>query len=365
MEKVKISPFQMFSLIFLFEIGSAVVVGLGVQAKQDAWIAILIGMLGGIVLFCIYYCLFRQYPDLPLTSYIPKVLGKMIGYPVAVFYILYFIYIASRVLRDLGNLLFVSTLTQTPLWVINLLVIFIIIYANYLGIEPLARTGEIFYFLLIFCVLMCSFFIFSSGLAKTENLLPLLENGWKPVIKTAFPLTFTFPFGEMIVFTILMPYLNRPHLNLKTGLFAMLLSGLILSYTTALNIAVLGTQKLETSIFPLLETVSKVNLGDFLQRLDAIVISMLVIGCFFKISVFTYAAVIGSASLFKKRKNPAMVIVVCLLTLVASLLNAENIQEHIYIGLKIVPVYLHLPFQAGIPLLLLIIMLIRKKNKTR
>lgn len=365
MEKVKISPFQMFSLIFLFELGSAVVVGLGVQAKQDAWIAILIGMLGGMVLFCIYYCLFRQYPELPLTSYIPKVLGKIIGYPLAVVYILYFIYIASRILRDLGSLLVISTLTQTPLWVINFLVILIITYANYLGIEPLARTGEIFYFFLIFCLLLSSFFIFSSGLVKPENLLPLLENGWKPVFTTAFPLTFTFPFGEMIVFTILMPYLNRPHLNLKTGLSAMLISGLILSYTSAINIAVLGIHKIETSMFPLLETVSKVNLGDFIQRLDAIVISTLVIGCFFKITIFTYAAVIGTADIFKKRKNPAIVYVVCLLTLAASLLNAENIQEHIYIGLKIVPVYLHLPLQAGIPLLLLIVMLIRKKIKTR
>jgi spore germination protein KB len=364
MEKVKISPFQMFSLIFLFELGSAVVVGLGVQAKQDAWIAILIGMLGGMILFCIYYYLFRQYPKLPLTSYIPKVFGKIIGYPVAIFYILYFIYIASRVLRDLGSLLVISTLTQTPLWVINLMVIFIIAYANYLGIETLARTGEIFYFFFMFCLILSSFFIFSSGLVNPENLLPILENGWKPVFTTAFPLTFSFPFGEMIVFTILMPYLNRPQLNLKTGLFAMLITGIILSYTSIVNITVLGTQKMETSMFPLLETVSKVNIGDFLQRLDAIVISTLVIGCFIKISIFTYAAVIGTADLLKKRKNPAIVYVVCLVTLAASLLNAENIQEHIYIGLKIVPVYLHLPFQTGIPLLLLIVVWIRKKLKS-
>ncbi|WP_375540594.1 GerAB/ArcD/ProY family transporter [Peribacillus simplex] len=54
-----------------------------------------------------------------------------------------------------------------------------------------------------------NFFIFASGSVKAENLLPVLEEGWKPVFTTAFPLTFTFPFGEMIVFTVLMPYLNR------------------------------------------------------------------------------------------------------------------------------------------------------------
>lgn len=363
MEKVKISSIQMFSLIFLFELGSAVVVGLGVQAKQDAWLAILIGMLGGLVLFLIYYYLFRQYPDLPLTSYIPKVFGKMIGYPVAVLYILYFIYIASRVLRDLGSLLVISTLGQTPLWVINVLVIFIIVYANYLGIEPLARAGEIFFFVFIFFLLSSNFFIFASGLIKVENLLPVLEEGWKPVFTTAFPLTFTFPFGEMIVFTVLMPYLNRPHSNLKTGLSAMLICGITLSFIRAVDIAVLGTQKTETFMFPLLETVSRVNLGDFFQRLDAIVISTLIIGGFFKISIFTYAAVVGTADLFKLRKHPVIVYFVCIFTFIVSLLNADNFQEHIHIGLKIVPFYLHLPLQTGIPLLLLIVVWIRKKLK--
>ncbi|MGM0921434.1 MAG: GerAB/ArcD/ProY family transporter [Bacillota bacterium] len=363
MEKVKISPFQLSSLIILFELGSAVVVAVGVNAKQDAWIAILIGMLGGMVLFCIYHYLFRQYPDLPLTGYIPKVFGKIIGYPVAVLYILYFIYIASRVLRDLGSLLVISTLTQTPLLVINLLVILIIAYANYLGIEPLARAGEIFFYIFIFFLISSNIFIFASGLVEPKNLLPLLEEGWKPVLKTAFPLTFTFPFGEVIVFTMLLPYLNRPDSNLKTGLFSILVCGFILSYISAIDIAVLGPQMVKTSIFPLLETVSKVTIGDFLQRLDALVISILVIGCFVKISIFTYAAVIGTADLFKKRKHPAIVSIICLLTLAASLLNAENIQEHIYIGLKIVPVYLHLPLQTGIPLLLFIVVLIRKKLK--
>lgn len=59
-------------MMFLFELGSAVVVSFGIGAKKDAWIAILLGVCGGIALFFIYYPVFRQYPDLPL----PDILGK-------------------------------------------------------------------------------------------------------------------------------------------------------------------------------------------------------------------------------------------------------------------------------------------------
>lgn len=126
MEKTKISTEQLFALMVLFEIGSAVVVGLGMQAKQDAWLAILLGMISGLILFLVYSYLFDQYPKLPLTSYLEKILGRYLGRVLAFIYILYFIYIASRVLRDFGELIVTTTLKGTPLIVVNLLIVFVI-----------------------------------------------------------------------------------------------------------------------------------------------------------------------------------------------------------------------------------------------
>ena len=72
MEKAKISTHQLFVLIVLFELGSAILVPLAVEAKQNAWLAILIGLSGGLCLFLIYYALFSYYPDIPLTEYLQK-----------------------------------------------------------------------------------------------------------------------------------------------------------------------------------------------------------------------------------------------------------------------------------------------------
>jgi len=58
MEKAKISAVQLFILMVLFELGSALLVPLAIDAKQDAWLAILLGMVFSFVLLLIYHKLY-------------------------------------------------------------------------------------------------------------------------------------------------------------------------------------------------------------------------------------------------------------------------------------------------------------------
>ncbi|PAB56347.1 GerAB/ArcD/ProY family transporter [Anaeromicrobium sediminis] len=360
MEKSKINIRQLFSLMVLFEIGSAIVVGLGMKAKQDAWLAIILGMVSGLLLFLIYGYIFYQYPNLPLTSCIQKILGRYLGTLLAFSYILYFIYIASRVLRDFGELIVTTTLDGTPLIIVNLLIILVVAYGSYLGLEVLARAGEILFMFMIVLVLLFVSFLFISNLPKIENLQPFLQDGLKPVLTTVFPLTLTFPFGEMIVFNMFLPYLNKPKEGIKTGLHAMILSGILLSAVIALNISVLGVHNAANATFPSYKSIQKINIGNFIQRLDIIGIITLIIGGFFKIGIFSYGAVIGLADLFKVKKHDKLVYAVSIVVFIGSIQIANNFSEHIEIGLDKVPTYVHIPLQVVVPLLLLFVILIRK-----
>ncbi|MHC8968149.1 spore germination protein [Priestia aryabhattai] len=100
MEKARISGWQLFMLITFFEIGSAFLVGLAMDAKQDAWIAILVGMISSYALIFMYYRLHRYYPYLALTEYTEKIIGKVRGRILAFLYILYF---ANGAARFWGN----------------------------------------------------------------------------------------------------------------------------------------------------------------------------------------------------------------------------------------------------------------------
>ncbi|MED4015900.1 MULTISPECIES: GerAB/ArcD/ProY family transporter [Sutcliffiella] len=361
MDKVKINSFQFFTLLVLFELGSAIVVSVGLEAKQGAWATILLGMTGGIAIFCIYYLLHKQYPDKPLTDYVNAIVGKYIGTVISFLYIVYFLYIAARVLRDFGDLLLTSTLPETPLFVINLVMIIVIVYVLFLGLEVMARMSEFFFIFLILNGLFANFLIFFSGIINLKNLFPILGEGVGTIIKTAFPVGFTFPFGEVIVFTMILPLLNKEKTALKTGIIGIVVSGLLIAYTTMLNVVVLGAEVSRVSTFPLLMTVGKIEVAEFLERLDALVVVTLVLTMFFKISIFMYAGLSGIKSVLKLNSFRTFVFPVGLLTALCSITIAGDFSEHLKEGVDIVPYYLHLPFQAGIPIMLLLIALFRKK----
>jgi spore germination protein KB len=334
MEKAKVSVIQLFVMLFIYDLGSALVVSYGVTAKKDAWLAILLGMCGGIVLFCIYYYLFLQYPNLPLTGYARKIFGKHLGWVIGLLYTLYFLYDAARNLRDFGDLLLSSTMTETPLLPLNILMVLTVCYVLSLGIEILGRTAEVLIVILVIFGLTGNLFVYFSGNVDLHNLQPFLENGWKPILTTAFPLTTFFPFGEMIVFTMLLPYLNRPELTKKVWLSALISSGLILSYTTSLDIAVLGVEEVERATFPLLSTIGKVNLFEFIQRLDALVVLTFLITMFIKISILFYGAVIGMVDLFKLKNHQSIILPAGVILLFLSMAIASDFAEHIEEGLK-------------------------------
>ncbi|MDR4947502.1 GerAB/ArcD/ProY family transporter [Neobacillus cucumis] len=132
--------------------------------------------------------------------------------------------------------------------------------------------------------------------------------GWKQIVTTSFPHIIVFPFVEMLVFTMLLPYLNRPGSVKKVWLSALISSGLALSWTVSLDIAVLGIEEVERSTFPLLSTIGKVNLMEFLQRLDAIVVFTFLITMFFKTSIYFYCSLIGIVDLFKLKNHQQIVL---------------------------------------------------------
>ncbi len=350
-------------MIFLFEVGSSIVVGVGFDAQQNAWLAILLALIGGIILFIVYYYLFQQYPNHVFTEYLEEILGKPIGKVVAIIYILYFFYIAGRVLRDFGDLLITTALDQTPLIVVNLIIVLLVLYSYYLGIEVIARAGNIFFIMLI--ILAFSFFllVFIDQLPKIENLQPVLEKGWEPVIKTAFPLTLTFPFGEIIVFTMIFPFLNQKEKLFKIGVAALTFSGILLMLTMTLILSVLGPTLSSESQFPLMDAIAKVNIADIIQRLDPIALAILIIGIYFKITIFYFGGMYGFEKLIQieknKRKYYLLISGGALLT--ASIFMAEGLTQHLKIGLEIVPSYVHLPLQVYIPLILVIINVVKNK----
>ncbi|MFD0672431.1 endospore germination permease [Cohnella sp. GCM10027633] len=358
-------PLHLFAWVVLFELGSAVVIPIGMEAKQGAWLVILAGCLIGVAFMGgVYGPLFRMFPDMPLTGYLRRILGSVPGWIVGFAYMLYFIYIAGRNTRDFGDLLAAASYDATPMFAIDALMVLAVGYVLHLGIEVFGRTAFVFFVFTggIFALIVV--LVLFSDMADAHRMLPVLPDGWQPVWKALYPTNITFPFGEMIVMTMFLPHLNRRFKPVRIGIGAMALSAALLCVAMFVNVSVLGIEIAGRATFPLFTSLSRLRLAEFVQRMDAVVLLLLVISSFFKIGTFMFAAVLAARDLFKTVNYKTLVLPVALVVLVSSLLMAGSLTEHLEEGLKIVPYYLHLPFQFAIPVLLLLVGWLRRGSRS-
>ncbi|MDR6552914.1 GerAB/ArcD/ProY family transporter [Paenibacillus qinlingensis] len=361
MIKEKINSGQMFAWMMMFEIGNAIIINIGMEAKQSAWIVILLAMLAGVATYLfIYVPLFRLYPNHSFTKYTQLVFGKYVGWLLSFFYLVYFTYVSGRNLMDFGALTSTISYNETPISILNGIMILALIYGLTRGIEVYVRSVEIFFSLFIVVFIFGVLLLIISRQMEVNNLKPIIDNGWKPIFHAAFPLVYTFPFAEMVTFTMFLPFLNNSQAAAKVGVISILLSGLILSLTTLLNVAVLGVYHTQNAVFPLIETMGEINIGEFLQRLDSLVVIIFVITSFFKVGTFFLAAIIAASDIFQVNNYRKLALPIGIVILLSSILMSSNFVEHLDEGLNVLPRYIQLPIQTGIPLLILLIALFRK-----
>lgn len=366
MKPEKISSLQLFYVMLGFEIGNTVIFATGAEAKQDAWLAIIIAMLCGLLLMWVYAKLSEYYPDDTLVQMIPKIIGKFLSYPLIVVYILYFTYLASTACRDFSELIVSTILTDTPMVVVVGCFMVLMIYCLRGGIEAFGRMGEIVFpvYILVMAAIWILMMI-SLDQFDIKRLVPVLGDGIKPVLNAVFPYPspsiLVFPFGETVLITMFFPFLKKKNDTQKVGMSVILMGGILLTVNSLIIVSVLGPHVFSKEFFPLLAAARMVSIADFLERLDALIILMMVAGVFFKVGGWTYGASVAIAQLFKLKSNDSILIPLGAVITPFSMILATSFVQHREIGSNFIDPYLHVPLQIVVPLLLLGIASIRKK----
>src|SRR5699024_8791721 len=112
----------------------------------------------------------------------------------------------SLMLRELGDFITTQILTQTPIQVIHFLFIIIVIMGVRAGLETIARTGE-FLFPVVFIFIFILFLLVLPNV-NLSWIQPILADGIKPPLRGIFIAT-AFPFMELVVFLMILPYINQ------------------------------------------------------------------------------------------------------------------------------------------------------------
>ncbi|KKI92071.1 spore gernimation protein KB [Bacillus sp. SA1-12] len=363
MKPKKISAVQLIYVIVGFQIGNTLVYGLGGGAKQDAWLVIILAMLGGFILMFVYTKLSSFYPEDTLLQMIPKIIGKFLAYPIILIYICYFTYLAAKACRDFAEIIAATLLDDTPLVVVIGSFVMLMIYCFRGGIETFGRMGEAVFPVYIMAMIVIWILLLTVKDFNVTKIMPILGNGLQPVLKEVFPTVLTFPFGESIIITMFLPFLNNKENVKKVGMIVILITGSLITLNLILILSVLGPEIYNKEFFPLLSATRLVTIANFLERFDALIILMMVAGVFFKIGGWLFGATVGIAHLFKLRQTASVFLGLGTIITPLSLLAASNQIKYNEIGLEIVTKYIHIPLQIAFPILLLCIAFIRKKLK--
>lgn len=360
MEKTRISSIQLFLLISGYYFGSAVILSPARSAGRDTWLAILLGGAGGILLMWVYVMIALLNPSKTLVDILREKLGNVFGTIVSALYIWYFVHLAALVFRDFGEFICTTTFPETPMIVVVGLLAVVMLYAVNSGIEVLARLSELLVPVIPVIVLIISFSLLTSH--DFTAFLPVLENGWAPVLNAAFG-CITFPFGEAVVFLMLFPHLNRQENLKKVSLGATAIIMALGIFIFFRDVAVLGSDLMARTTF--IPHLSSLLIPEF--NVEPLVDVNLLIGGGIKISVCIFAAAEALCKIAGIDDYRTLTGAITTFCVVLSVWAYSNVLE-IFDWLERVWSWYSVPVQIIIPLLLLILSLpgknkLSEKNK--
>ncbi|MDP4164000.1 MAG: GerAB/ArcD/ProY family transporter, partial [Bacillota bacterium] len=124
-----LTPRQFFLITFFFIMGSAILFIpsiMAATAKNDAWLATILGVILGLVLNWFYYKMYLPFQGKNLVEIFDDTFGKWIGKFCTINLIIFLIYLNSMIIRGIGDFLSTQFLKETPMEVSILLLICIV-----------------------------------------------------------------------------------------------------------------------------------------------------------------------------------------------------------------------------------------------
>ncbi|MGF7049602.1 spore germination protein KB [Paenibacillus sp. DS2015] len=361
-ENGKISIRQFTILVMLITIGDSILVLPAVTtsfAKQDAWISAIIGVSVGLLVVYMFSLVGNLYPKLSLIQSIQKICGPWAGTFISIIFLIYPLLTLVLFIRELSDFMTTEMMPDTPGLAIQILFACILVFGVRLGIEVIARTGEIFLPLIIFLFLLLV--IFLSPQAEFEKIQPILENGIKPVLQGTISFI-AFPFMELVVFLMITPYVNQAK-KLKNGfLQGALLGGVVLIILIVISLLVLGPSQTSRIIYPSYSLARRVSVGSFFERVEAMLALTWLLTMFMKSTLYFYVFNLGLAHLLKLKVYRMLTLPTAMLVIVLSPIIAPNITYYNKVITEYWP-YFDISYGLLLPLLLFGVYFIRKKFK--
>lgn len=356
MKTSQISLNQMSALMILYLIGSATLTNVGRMSEQNIWIVLFCSSLIGIGLYSLYYRISKLHGFASLANITKDVFGKYIGGLLALVYGFYFLYQTVGLLKNTSDLIQLTLMVDANSYLIMGLMMAVIVYALILGVNALGRASELLFYVVLISFIPLIVAVFSSSIFKFDNLLPILEKGWYGIRTDIYTVSMN-PYGELITFLCILPLIPNKQTNkiLKYSYFNIALATFLLIAIDVINIGILGSNLTYNLIYPFYNSMKIVGVNVFFERLDPLAVIIVMITCYFKISLYFYAGLSCLDSLSQKFNYRELALPFGIMTVLLGKYITSNRVENLYFAIQEQPKFLLPIFQVVIPILIWLI----------
>ncbi|MCL6547618.1 MAG: spore germination protein [Alicyclobacillus sp.] len=358
--RVQLSRIQLITLMIWTVLGTGVVTVPATISQftiQDAWMVGLLFLLTGSFAAFVASLYVRAFPNTTLVEAACDTLGPALGFGLSLWYVAWLYILLSTVIRELSGFVTAAALPKTPDYFVSGLAMFTVAFLVRHGLEVLGRMSE-FITPLAIIVVPILVFLCSRNL-RFEHFLPVLGDGWSPVLRAALVPDMAYAF-ELTIVLQMVPYLRSPHTLGKDLWLAAAIISALLTITLFITVGVEGPVTSYLG-FPILEAVRSIRIGRFIERMDTLYVMGVVSILLLKLAVFLHAACEGWKNVFRLPSARFIVWNVACTAWAGSSFLFQNSAEVIHFILYVAPAYV--PFNMVVlPLLVVVTHRLRRRQ---
>lgn len=356
--EINISLKQLIFLIIVFLIADTAYFAFVYKiSRHDTWLVHLVSMSFGILLLFLINFIYKRTQagilDILILSF-GKVVGKFLG----ILYILYFLFLLSLTISNIGRFTNDLILYDQKISIVYAAIIIACGYAAFIGLESIVRANYIVTFVGIVSLVL--FFILSLFELNIKNLLPILTYKAGPILH-GIKIESAAPYGQIIILIVLLPFVKSNVKELYKISFSLIAVAIVTIVIFFDIIGVLSVEMSSNLTHVTVQTLKVTKIGMFIQHSDIFAILMDLSLQFIKISLLYYVVIILMSNYFGLKNKNSLVIPIGVLIFAMSSNMYENDIEKFKLITEVLPI-ISIPLQYIIPIMIGIILLFKKPS---
>ncbi|MEL7563871.1 MAG: GerAB/ArcD/ProY family transporter [Dehalobacterium sp.] len=326
-------------------------------AKQDAWLAVIIGAVIGSICVFFFVKLAARFPQKSYFLYLRIVWGKPLGLLFAFSYLLFWIVFLSLLFNEAmvsNNLLFLpKTPAIVPLLILAITLIWLISY----GLTPIIRFFQLLLpFLVIPLVLLSVLFLRSIDWSCFQ---PVLGNGLLPVLKGSLTFLGAYQGPEVLLFAA--PLFMQINKGSKAAVLGYAVTAFFGLSNTFAALGILGIENVQKSVLPGINVVTLLELPGFpVERFGLLLTLPWLIAIYTTMAIYLYLLSYNFVYLFNLKNRKVYIYVFTGLPLLIGYLIPNAIWHE---TLRYYLTFATVPLVYILPLLTIFLAVIRKKGR--